>query len=1266
MSLLHVIWTIVLFFVGIFVLVGAFFVVKYLKQIQDAIRKSGVGGLTRPCLTHADCKVYGLNSNWICDPPTQQCRIRPYTKAGCQANSDCADITPVCKDGVCQQTVYINGILEGDASSGCTQGLVTNPVFNFCQANIGDKCGNNNDCYSGTCQNGKCKQLNPLDLCPSQSYAYKVCPDGLACQKDKYSSGQYHCQIPGKGNGEEGSFCKTDTECNTGFVCQRESITSLVGICGSREAYYGQFCTEDSQCQYGLRCNTDNKECVFIDVLNPPNTTNFNYCPQPQYEDRDDIKGCIKGRTNVPCLEHKRCAINCVTEIGGVELLTLGTVGPEQNWRKIYPSVGQDVLNFFTESFQINAGVLEPQQNISFSVASIATPASFTYPSFNITLDRKTPTQPSTITASALRACPAIEPPTIATHLPVTLNDVIFKVNYDKNYSAGSPYPHTVTILIPNTNPPVLTTTNTMISLNNERLITDYYVPSSGTPPNTRYLQNNYISDSTLSGYTLYTPSSGDDTSWAGVSLFTMPPPIMGTKSGSSNYASYIADSMRMSSTTMFPQQHTRLHFFYIPTSQEKVQHAFFRAIPFKNNGGLVTLVGVFSVISTDASPRSKIVISTLTLYLDLSDANSHSNNTKVSSAVDGSLLQLVQMNDNSPIVADPQSSIAIYGSVYSFTFMDFTVGTCFPFSVNMVYGDGTKKPRISEAVGTCNMQLVPNGSGAAEVSSLKYEDESAINESVLSKESGKYISGIFHPHSVFRGQILSGSNTSSTEGICHAGITHHLSDFDIIIIDEVGNSTIVGLLFLMSKSNSLIKDTFVATLRFGYTSYTSSYSTDKMLPRLADSKLFTFFYTPDLEEIGGEILDQDKSYNPSLSSEITSWLTEDAANLDGRDITHRVRSPWANEVLTLTTVPYWLDEPVRFHRNPSSDPNRSTDLFIAAHYYGTDDMIIIPILFDSLGSIKMLITPIISLNDELYVLSKVCAPNATDVNNQLLPKPEDFLINKFTNVKIGPLGAPTWIPINSVYVDPLGSKVPVPLDMQAYACESSGYPDGIIYKTRPYILHHGFPDLPPNDDGLNQEFMAFIRDKCPFVVQTFRDVALCTMYLSTDPIIPINDTALKLLRYSWVNTPRMIGPPKTNDPMLIKGVFSTTNKDIGAPFFMGSESSMSSLPGAYRYSGKCIIAGALPFSDSSPYPVSCPDYSTIGGETEATPITIGYFHLPNKVSLVMYNIKISKTDSGAFTAQLVSADTLKFDSGGYAYPIGMSGSPIVVYSACT
>ncbi len=1235
----------------IFLLIAILFIVAIvvisvliIPNLRGWVEDRAKGNQTETCTTDVDCRTYGLNSSWICDPPTKTCKIRPYTKLPCDNNTECAQITPYCTNGVCQQKTYLDGsVLEGDATKGCTNSLLASPNFNFCQSAINQICNTNDDCYQGACINGKCRFLNPLDECPGTSYASQPCITGLTCQIDTYSKGKYHCQVSGKGDGESGAYCTSNAQCQTGLVCH-VTAAGEIGICGNQAALYGQYCTTSAECSPGLQCNTAFNQCVLLDL--ETDVTNSTQCPPEQYGSGSAAQGCTQGKIDAPCSSSSRCRVECSIDLASsndhIDQLVMDIMGPDQVWYRIYPpasSVGntQFLTDFFEWKNNIivskginllvpNLNTFTSRKSFLYPVLRLQIPSTHNFITTNVTEERSCPSYPSSDAAYS--------------NLPMSSNNVVFNVNYDPTTISNS----SITFMFPDSNP-VVSGQGTQVTLDNDSLLTDYfYKESDGPSASDRYIMDNYLKFGNIN-FGTYTRSDGETNYFPSLQLYSMPPPV-NAGIASISIADYYQNVLQFDKNTNVPQ--ALLHFFYNPGPGETVTNYYFRTMPFRLSGGLITLIGAYCI---QKGGSGYIVLSTLTLRNKLTSVN-----------------EVVLSRENTPmvlqqaqVVNNTLSGEGIYASIYSFIFIDFrsatTLNPYFPFTSNMA---SRVPPRFADAVGDFQVVLdVTNQNVTYQIGNI---DDAGNRTPVSTKNGDEYTFSIFRPYSLMRGQGYVGANPTNT---FWEGLAPLLSDFDSIVIDEVGKSAIVGLLFLFNNSSAnadLVNIPMMATLRFGNVSYTNPYSEPYLPTTLpyGDANMFTFYYTPEPEETGGAFLGPGPSYNPSITTNITNWITSSTENLSS--VQHYIRNALDSEVFTLTLVPRSLEAPLRFHRTPPfSDVYNNLvrqNLYILGRDVGTTNMSITPIQFDTLGAIHLFYDNASSGASPIqtYWASLSAPPFPLNIPVFITPGATDYVILKSNSEKIPSAPEVPWkIPQKRIVNLPSGFPTTGHFPINSFMCESSGFPDGLIYKARPYIYNDQYP-FPPSGGAFPPSYVRDLSNHCPIEIRNFNDAAICSIYQSGT-----SASVEDCVRTSFFNTARELKVVRQrNGPMFIADVFSTDSNL--AYVSMASESASGLQAASYKYNSQCVIPGAVPFSDSS-YPTECVDYGTSEG-SRPTPLMITYRTTTNFV-VVLYNITIGRDIDGQYSVAVISKDRLEFDKSRYIYPVDFSGAPVVLYSGC-
>lgn len=156
---------------------------------------------------------------------------------------------------VVDETCAIDQECAGDAY--CNKGLVEScPGTCASLQSSGLPCVNSSECADGlVCRGGVCEvPLVEGDPC-TVHLGYGECSPGLVCQgaaADKFTCRSVASVYVGK----VGDVCdKTDKLCEVGLVCQSQSATSLMGICGEPAAG-GEVCrpSEPSQCPADHYC----------------------------------------------------------------------------------------------------------------------------------------------------------------------------------------------------------------------------------------------------------------------------------------------------------------------------------------------------------------------------------------------------------------------------------------------------------------------------------------------------------------------------------------------------------------------------------------------------------------------------------------------------------------------------------------------------------------------------------------------------------------------------------------------------------------------------------------------------------------------------------------------------------------------------------------------------------------------------------------------------------------------------------------------------
>lgn len=1236
------------------------YIVSRFVNIGDLVKGSKVNKDDKPCVQSIDCANYGLNSTWICDPPTKQCKIRPYTVLPCTSNTQCPEVTPICMKGLCQKQEYISGVLEGDASKGCNGSLVVNAIYNFCQSRLGGLCTNNDDCFQGVCQSGRCATLHPLDPCPTNTYGNQPCDFGLTCIPDKLGvNGK--CQIAA-GNGVKGSYCFTNDQCGKGLICNHASSDASIGVCGFQDVLYGQFCDQDAECSPGLRCDTTNHECVFI-PLDSGSLSN-SQCPPSQYGSGSATQGCSNGKTSAPCSDVSRCAINCsLNTFNAIANLTLGFLGPDQVWRSM------NILStFFTTNFEVGTGgLLKPKDTsviLKYAPNISIDAASYTYPSFNLTT-RPDPTIKAQIGALEQRACqPYPTPAATFTHLPMTAQHVLFKIKYTSTDLSSTGTFIEITFIDANQ---VTGPANTVVGpLFNNDFLTDYFVNAGSPLPTTpRYVCNNYLKAGPRNVFS-FPASPADRVGWGGATINTVPPPISETITSRYNGVVHIGGTgpkvyyekclqFSEASANSFPF----LHFFYNPEVGETVTKYFFLTVPFKTNGGLICLVGVFNV---NDSEGTKIVISTMTLYADSSDTDQRTISNTVIMEDDSNTFGnpfSVRVLIQKPIYMSTTSSTAIYASIYSFTLMRFpnasNLAKAFPFMANMT----VEKPLVSEAVGNCHLKIGydPTKTGYNIVSNLDN-----LND-VTTPFATPLLSSVFKPFPILRGQEFIPADATLSKFYDPSNGPYSLQDIDLLIYDDVGTGAIVGLILNVSNGSAQ-SDTYIATLRYGYISLLNAYADLDILPSSYpknNTRMYTFYMTPEPEQQGEPVVEPNVAYAPVSTTDIEkNWLPPDANPNPNPlpapgtlpswyKVSHTARTSWSSETFTLGVVPYNLKPPIRFHRNYNPDNvYQPAEIYILGNTtdpttgIATGDMIVIPVNFDMYGSVSLEYFPSVTdPSQKWYSLDKSCPTKSIDSINMIIPNPNDAVTLRVSGTVITP---PTW----TINIVPIQNSSNLTLNSQAFMCETSGYPDGIIIKARPYIFRHNYPVFNPNE--WNPSYATEVVNTSPINITNVKDFGFSQVLLGAGATA---GNVADYISHVAMNTPEIMGIPRNlSGPMILPGVFTNN-------VFVGSECSTGMMAGAYKYKGTCIIANAQPFANNSVYPVNCPDYNP-NFIPKSLPIMVAYAN-PN-TTLSLYNIKINRATN---TLTLVSKDVQTFDNSPFVIPVDTCGTPIVIYSGC-
>jgi len=968
-------------------------------------------------------------------------------------------------------------------------------------------------------------------------------------------------------------------------------------------------------------------------------------CPKLQYMNGGPTEGCVEGLLDAPCSSSTRCFVKCAIDNPSanqhVDQLIISMLAPNQIWSREYPSTTtSDTTNqFLTNTFfwnPLTQRLALKQTTSTLAIVPNMAPSRSTYqfPPLSLLSGNVPPDNnpPMPVTPTTLRSCPTYpSAATAVTKLPMSSNNIIFNVNYIPT----APDTSSITILFVEPNQ-ATQAPNVQVILPSIGLTVDYLMnkDSGATDAGTRYIVSNYIKKN-QNDTDPFTPATQDlPPSWTGPIRIAAPPMIITQQATA---AAYYTNSLKFDDITIPPPL---LHFFYYPASGEVVTSKFL-TLPFRFNGGLVTLVGMFST-------GNRVIVSTMTLFADTSDPTQRSLNNNITLR---NMTQFPPYNYslNQILVYSSGSSVNIYASIYSFVFIDFP--SFFPFTANMSVAS---PPKLSEAVGYCT--TVINDVNTPITSGMGSERASAASSNLYRQDTNAdYLLSIFRPYSTLRGQSFVPADPYVFNFVPIIE-DHRVLDYDMIVIDEKGSGAIVGIVFtLVNKEINIPFSTYMATLRFGYILYTNEYSLPIVTnPRTSytDTRIYTFYYTPDAEETGGELKDPSNSFAPT-GADITAWITPWNTVQDGSTITHDVRSPWASEVFTLTSVPYNLTPPVRFHR---AKPN---SIYIVGNLDQSGDMIIIPIFFDNLGS--MLLTNAVT-STVWNSLTTVCPVTSVQQLSSLVPGPNDNVIFNGS-----PIPAETWVvPNQKIVNNPPATGIPNPIQLNAYMCESEGFPDGIIYKGRPYIYRHDFPAIPPAGSGINYNWLTAIQDFAKLYGVTIRnmyDVIITSMF-STLPS-QTQDLLNTTIRYSYYNTPTALGFTTQTSPLMIPQAFGFNVPNLGTFSFALSQSTSGLMAEMYKFAQSCIISGAIAFPPS-PYPTNCVDFGLFE-DPKPLPIMIGYANSSSsptdagKITLVFYNIELTPT-----TLTVVSVDKFHLDNTPYLLPIGSANSPAMVYSGCT
>ncbi len=1248
--------------------------------------------LRYPCLTDNDCgATWGLGDNYVCDPKLKQCRIRSYIEFSCKTDTDCLQATPSCVQSpvlsvgrMCSHIPYTHADLFGDPVRECNSGLVRNPLWNFCQYNLGGTCKTSDDCAQGACVNATCQFLSGYDVCTvGDSYGNHQCPVDMYCTTDLINT--HRCQPTGKSHGDDGAFCATNKDCKNGD-CYRVASADPVGICASHIALVGMDCQNSAECAPGLDCIIASGQISGTCVLNNPAAQkDATHCPEGQYTFLQTT-GCSGAISPVPCSTNEICKNQC--EIGNVNALVLGVLGPDQIWRQLYPQPDQnDTLGFLTSAFQLAADgktiILDPHFTFLISANFLTRRTPENYPT--ITLAPPPPALPEPKMIGDIKACPdwISGVPLASSFSAQSSANIVFRVEYDP--SAASTTWRVRAMFL---NSSIGNFTPLMVNMNSDDLFADFYVDKNPyatpvIPFDKVYVNCNYHGRTTLRAWPLSPGEVGHVPAlWGSAEYWLAPPPLLPIQSGivGNTYLDRCLRFGQDSSVSVEPLQ-VFIHFLYYPGPLERVVSWKFNVMPSLLGGGLSTLVGLFEVEKPrDSGPgrTRRLVVSTLTLH---TMTPTEAIETATFALASGSMWSYRR----NPVYASTSLGLNVYASVYSFVLVDFEYN--WPFTTKLLGPPSTQ----SDTAGLCEVTFTDTSHGNTVMTQLAQTAPSVPGY----MDSDSY--AVFTPRSYTRTQAVSTVRTSQWTSLTLFGTnTPALLDSDLVVIGTAGSSDIVGLTLTYEASDGQ-PQTLLITMRFGDANPTSLYS----LPQLSagiqsyaqPTRMYSFFLTPQPEETGGGlILDfpviakqpfntPQVSLNPTLSQDISSWVTPPFAgdngiltDTDGRYVAHINRTPWGAEVFTACLIPTALYPPVRFFRTPVVDAaTRSArggdDVWVWGRSSPlANDIKFVPIFFDNMGTI---LSHMQGQPDWISSAGITCPPSAAQA---VAGMDHTFQLNNASKTPYQPVQWNIRPDANIIfYPTPHPHFSSNPLQITGRMCQTQGYQDGILYRARPFVFAAtaGGDNLPAGvkailDDPTQNAI--FVNDLQSMALALSSDAS--HSYQTSLPLIGIGSIDAILGSAGSIHT-------------LIPNLFDRNTRDI---IWVGSESGVPLLPGGYRTLPCPVNPRAFTTLINSAYPAGCVDYGLAQAEGNARkplPICIIYRYTasPQAPQLEMHLYDIRAT---ARTLRLIT-DTVVQTNGGLTtmadlylppppaklpgapmgYP-GFNGGPAVVYTPCS
>lgn len=1255
------------------------------------------------CLTDGDCHViHGLGSNWVCDPDQFECRVKAYVARSCLADTDCLGITPNCivPPGLAQTTVrcsqipYHSGDLYGDpGNGGCAPGFGVNKHYNICQAYPGNPCSTDSACLYGVCRGGTCEILNPYDRCPvyGRSYADSPCGPSLYCapaygdNDPKAPTG--HCQPAGVTPGATGAFCLTGTDCASS-QCYFEFPGAPFGICAGAVGLIGMPCTLSGDCTYGLDCAAIagyTGTCVFAD---PTKQTIANHCPTQYSGVVVGGTGCVGGVSPVPCLYNAQCASECSTStLNPVSNLQIGILAPNQTWLPIYPIANTpDSTGFFTDVYNIDSAngyiTLKPNMQLLVSPFEMLGGSITLYPPVTVRIAH-TPPNPPLAPVTELRACQQTSSGIVqlSSFSSLTTNNVIFSVFYDQTNTINS----YIGILF--TNPGFNQGVPVYKKVTSSELFTySLSTKPHNTPDSQILIPRNYHGFPADRVPYPMTQGDGKDVPgpWQGRPVFLIPPPTMQAKSGA--YTAYMSSSVRIDNNLPIPPQ-IYAHFFYYPTGSEQVSWSRFQTLPTQNNGGLITLIGYFAV-------GSRLIMSTYALFLQAIGSVVSRFNFAVGSNPDPAYGDGVL----SPVLQDVSSGLELMGVVYSTVVIDGVAR--WPFNAKVRAGPNY----AHDAAGGCYVSYASQVAGTWQ---MKNMTDSVITVPGYATHGNTY--QVFTPRAYTRIQAVSPGVDWSAAFDCTApsGIT--VDDADTVILGGAGSHVIAGIAVSMVYYNvwgvapaQTTRHTLIITMRFGDTLTSSLYSREAaaasgQMGPIGRSYMFTFYLTPDIEEVGGALVAGGVPITPGYSVDcptdyfISSWQTLDMPQQNGSDIGHATRAIWGEEVFTVSVVPDLLGPPVRFLKVPSrSSLAGSTytpvDIFIWGRpsLYpdpNVTDAVFVQLFFDRRG------LSVSTYQGSTWVSGSTtqCPPTSSAETTTI----QSSISFTQTNGQRWQPSAWQIIPTPALTRDPVDTAwLPqIPLPLNVFMCETQGYPDGVIYRARP-LMFLDSTRYPNGDTTLPATILTQISTYCQVVPGSDIEpmaVCMCTPGPgASDPPLDFKVTTSQI----GIEAPaRMAGTPgaparftHTVLKDFLKGGSTLPSGIVDrALLYVSSEGSVTPVtPGTYRTAPCPVIPGALPYN-SGYYPTTCPDaslaFSSITSAQESVPILMAFQDRKADgsalTSLYMYTLKGVPGPGETVGVQLVMATLIPMNGGlvngygGVGGVIGNCGSPVVAYSTC-